>query len=98
MWPLSRNQSTLLTFTGGPLDGYAEDNDTPLRDLPEVLGVLVSPNVVETLTTHETVIDAPPTSLAFYQRGGIKKRHYSFVGSTAPEMAELNDMSARKGN
>jgi hypothetical protein len=90
MWPLFQSQPACLSFAGGPLDGYEEENDTPLRDLPEVLGILVSPQVVESLTTHETAPQALPTSLAFYQQYKPKKRHYTFVGSTAPEMAELN--------
>lgn len=89
MWPLFRTQPACLSFSGGPLDGYEEENDTPLKELPEVLGILVNPQVVESLTTREPIHEVPPTSLAFYQQSSAKKRKYSFVGSAAPEMAEL---------
>lgn len=80
-----------LSFTGGPLDGYREQTDCPLHELPEVLGILISPRIVEMLTTQRKVGEMPPTSLAFYQQTSPQVRQYSFVGSTFPEVLEFDD-------
>lgn len=84
-----------LCFTGGPLDGYVEETDTPPHQMPEVLGVLVSPVIVDMLTTQRLERTMPPTSLAFYQQGIAQARQYTFVGSASPEVIELNGLIAR---
>jgi hypothetical protein len=81
-----------LCFTGGPLDGYVEETDTPLHEMPEVLGILVSPAIVRMLTTQRLENTAPPTSLAFYQQITPTERRYAFVGSTLPEVLEFEDL------
>ena len=91
----ANQQRFALCFTGGPLDGYVEETDTPLQQMPEVLGVLVSPVIIEMLTTQRLERRMPPTSLAFYQQGTAEARHYTFVGSASPEVIALNGLSVR---
>ena len=86
----SRQRSSPLRFVGGPLDGYIEETDTPLRQLPEVLGILVSPLIVDMLTTQRLAGEMPATSLAFYQQGTSEVLRYTYVGSTSPEVIELD--------
>ena len=90
----TNHQCFPLCFNGGPLDGYVEETDTPLDQMPEVLGVLVSPVIIEMLTTQRLERTMPPTSLAFYQQGTSQARQYTFVGSASPEVIALNGLSA----
>jgi hypothetical protein len=81
-----------LSFTGGPLDGYAEETDTPLHEMPEVLGILVSPAIVKMLSTQRAERQMASTSLAFYQQITPTERRYAFVGSTLPDVLEFEDL------
>jgi hypothetical protein len=85
-----------LRFVGGPLDGHVEDTNTPLHEMPEVLGILISSAIIEMLTTQRLEHEIAPTSLAFYQQAVAEPRQYSFVGSTSPEAIELNSYDARR--
>jgi len=92
MWSkFLHREPALLTFVGGPLDGYQEENKTPLAQMPEVLGILISPDIVKMLTNPHLVAETVPTSLAFYEQESTKSLRYAFVGSTGPEAVELDD-------
>ena len=93
-WAIRR--AGVLRFVGGPLDGHVEETDTPLQQMPEVLGILVSPAVVEMLTTQRLDREMSATSLAFYQQATNEPRQYTFVGSASPEAVELKDPGARR--
>lgn len=94
----SSQRSSPLHFVGGPLDGYIEETDTPIRQLPEVLGILVSPLIVDMLTTQRLVGEMPPTSLAFYQQGASEALRYTYVGSTSPEAIEVSELDVRRAS
>lgn len=86
----SIERASTFSFVGGPLDGHVEQSDTPLHQMPEVLGIMVSSAIVAMLTTNRLGREVAPTSLAFYQQTDGQMGQYRFVGATSPEAIQWN--------